>query len=113
MLVDNLMISSNPHFYTEDFFNILEANLEYIRKDDGTKTLPVLPEHVAVYKGDCFSLFNAMHIPTRLHWVCMRLSGMHSPYDFNENITSIVIPNSNMIDQLNQLNQQSPGTVGL
>ena len=113
MKVDQYLIPHAVSYNTETFYNILEANMSYIKSTGSIQTYPVTAEQVAIYKSDCYSLFNTLHIHPSMHWVTMRASGMNSPYEFNESIPVIVVPDENVIDQMNQLYRQVTGNIGL
>lgn len=113
MDINNTMINVDQEYYSPEFINILEANIPYLYNLPSTKRIPVPDNHHAVYKGDCFSSFTELSIPANLHWITMRLSGMNSMYEFNNDIQYFVKPDTIVISNLLKLHQQSPGSIGL
>lgn len=108
MLVDDLMYSPGPDIYYDDGFrNVLEDHMTYLRTSAVTKNVEVDVLSSYKYQADLFGYLYLRNIPAFLHWVVMRMNRMTEPMEFGPSITTLLLPDPNMIEQIRQSHQMS------
>lgn len=101
MQIEKLAIpTNNPLYYTKEFMDVLESFMNYFRNSTTTNTHIVDQTRTLVYEADLYGYLNEKSIPPHLHWVIMRASGMSSPHEFNERVTSLVVPSIEKLEQI-------------
>ena len=101
MQVDN----SDPVFYSDNFKDILEQNLEYIKSSssDPTGMLQVgqLSDAEAVAcEGDFRKVAAYLKIPLHLVWVTARVNDLISYEDYTRELRDIIIPDFTIVYKL-------------
>ena len=103
MSIDSLMaIQGASVYYGPSFRNVLEDHLTYLKGLDSTTVINVEPIVAYKYEFDLYSLLFYYDIPMHLHWLVMRLNGFTSPTEATADITSLLIPDSTVVDQIRQ-----------
>lgn len=103
MKVDKDMYAEGSQdFYNPKFRYTLEAHLPFFRKHPETYSLQVNPNDSIVYGQDLFGFLSSRKIPPHLHWLSMRINDMFSPYAFNSEYYSILVPDTTVAERLRQ-----------
>jgi hypothetical protein len=103
MKIDNLLVhDGSVDYYNESFRNTLEALIPTYRASAKTTVQDIPANYAVVYNADFFGLLLALRLDPCYHWFTMRLNNMYSPYDFNESITSIMVPNRQDLEAARQ-----------
>ena len=103
MQIDTIMINPGPSiYYDDDFRRVLEDHLSLLKKDPSTSVLNIAPQKAYKYEFDLYGLLSDYNIQPQLHWLAMRLNGMTSPTDATKDITSLLIPDTNVVDRIRQ-----------
>lgn len=103
MTVNELARQSSDYYYQrEEFRNIIEDHLQVL-KHKGTKIpIPVSAYQESKYRGDFYGLLQNLQIPVELHWIVLRINGLHSPMDYQGTMIEIIGPDHNYIKLLLQ-----------
>lgn len=108
MLIDSLMQDDGASiYYDEDFRNVLEDHMTYLRALSSTTTLALDVGKVYKYEHDLFGLLADYGIPMQLHWVVMRLNKMSTPTDLRQDQTALLIPDASVVDKIRQSHMSS------
>lgn len=103
MSIDSLMSAQGASIYYDlSFRNVLEDHLTYLKNLESTTVLAIEPIIAYKYKFDLYSLLFHYNIPMHLHWLVMRLNDFLSPTEATSELTSLLIPNSSVIEQIRQ-----------
>ena len=94
--------AGDPVWYTDEFRNVLEDHLTYLRHHKSTQLQSVEANLVIKYRFDMFSLFRYYRINDYLHWITMRMNGYKSPTDDFSEMTSFIVPNETTANQILQ-----------
>lgn len=78
-------------YYTDDFRNVLEDHMTYLRTAASTTVMNVDPIKAYRFEFDLDGLLLDMGIPLYLHWVVMRMNNFSSPQHVPANLTSLLI----------------------
>ena len=112
--INSKMIETGAEvYYTKEMMDILESHMLYLREHQNTTKININDKELEVYKGDLYGYLTNMKVPMFLHWVIMRMSGMHSTFDFGPTYSTLLIPSETVVDKIRQLYVSKPGTVGL
>ena len=87
-------------YYNKDFMDVLEAHLDYLKKDSSTHIVQVKADRVAIYEGDFYGYLNEVGIEPEYHWIIMRINGMRSPTEFTNGMDTLFIPSKDEINQI-------------
>lgn len=87
-------------YYNEEFRVVLENHLHYLIKHPDT-TISIVQDHEMIKnKCDIYSLFLERKIPKQYHWVMLRLLGLNSPFLNRIELSYIIIPPFNEIENI-------------
>lgn len=101
--IDKLMIPIGADiYYTDNFHNVLEDHMTYLRGLASTTKQEVEPIDVVRYQADFFGLLVKFGVRAELHWVVMRMTGLTSPSDVPEDLAFVLIPDDAEITRLVQ-----------
>lgn len=101
MKVDGLMIvPGDDIFYSKGFMDVLEAHLDYLKKSTLTNVFIVDKDLAYPYIADFYGYLSFRGIAPKNHWVCMRLNGYLSPFDFKADVDTLMIPSSQDIEMI-------------
>ena len=102
--IDNLMVSDGPAvFYDEDFKIVLESHLTYFRNPANNTVVPVASNDAYRFEGDLYGLLHSYNIQPQYHWIIMRVNEITAPYETTESLSHLLIPNTDLIENLRQL----------
>lgn len=87
-------------YYTEAIMNMLEQHIPYLLQGNRTTTIQVEVQRAHQYEYDFYGLLLTFNIPRWMHWITMRLNGMTSPDEYRATMTSILIPDSTVLERL-------------
>lgn len=101
MAIQDLATDSGPPvFYEDGFRNMLEDHMTFLREHPETIVIEVTPMQAHRYEFDQAGLFNALNIPTQLHWIVMRMNRFTSPNQVPEDLMSLMVPGNQVISRL-------------
>ena len=113
MPIANLLSPGIDPVYNEPGFHLLvETHLDNLRSAENTVTQPVTDHETYKYRYDLFGFLTSINIAQQLHWATMRMSGLHSPIEFDGEVTALRIPHPQAIDRLRQLYLTSLTNIG-
>jgi hypothetical protein len=100
-------------FYRDDFKTMLEHHIPLLATHVNAVVRPIEPATAVQFASDFYGVLIYLGIPTQYHWTILRVNGLTSPYSYKEEMTQIVVPPLDEIDQLQQIwssnNQLSMG----
>lgn len=98
------LASKVPDYYynRSEFRNIIEDHLQILKIKGRKIPLQVTPFQETKYRGDFYGLLHSINIPIELHWITMRINGLHSPMDYQGNIIELIGPDAVYINLLLQ-----------
>lgn len=101
--VDSYLVDDGGDiYYDDDFRNVLEAHMTYLRSASSTTVMNVDPHDAYVYEFDLNGLLLKMGIPLKLHWVVMRMNNYRSPQNVPADLSTLLIAAPNEIEVLRQ-----------
>ena len=101
MYIDQLMIDSGPDtFYDDNFRNVLEDHMSYLRTLNSTYSISIDAQQAYVFTGDLQGLLQANGIAPELWWIVMRLNNFKSHSDIDGTLSYLLIPSQQVINQL-------------
>lgn len=86
-------------WYSPDFKSVVEDHLIRLRERKST-AFPISIDEGFPHKGDLYSLFTTRNIPSKYHWIIMRINGFTSPYHYNGEAFDLIIPDDDFIDSI-------------
>lgn len=89
-------------FYTEKWEALVEDHIDYLINHDETQIVPLDGITGFHYQYDFFSLLFSLGVSAEFHWAVMRVNGLTSSSDFNENIRQVILPSTNELVRLNR-----------
>lgn len=94
-------------FYDEDWMTLIETHLPCLRLDANSSVLNVDPHLVNMFRGDFYGLLMNLStpIPPKYHYVILRANGFTNPLDYPLDITTLLIPADQIIEQLRKIYQ--------
>lgn len=102
--IDKLLVQQPAEYtLTEDYRAYMESMLVVLRNANSTTKLNIDPEKGYLYRGDFSSFLLDNDVPLEDHRLIMRVNGMNSIMDFDESVSTLLIPDQNLISQLKQL----------
>lgn len=101
MDINALSISNSADILFSDGFRIVaESFMETLRKSSATKTITVDPNDAYVYEGDFFGYLIKKQVQPGYHWLVMRLNNLSSPFEFNSDVATLMIPDETTISKI-------------
>ena len=98
MRIDALQVTDGPQdLYSLSFRNTLEALLPTYRTASDTVAQAVQPNAGVKWRSDLYGYLNSLKIRPCYHWFIMRLNNFFSPFEFDETVTSLLIPNTDKL----------------
>lgn len=92
-------------YYDGDFLILLESHLTYFRENKITGTIAVEPAIAMKYRGDLYGMLKEIGVPSKYHYMVMRLNGYKSGADYLGDKTDFLEPDYKEIDLLQQIFQ--------
>ena len=103
MSIDSLMIDpGSTVYYDEDFRNVLEDHMTYLREHVQTQTILLDIGRVYKYEYDLYGLLASYDLPTWMHWVIGRMNKFTSPHELLQGQLTLLIPNNTVVDRIRQ-----------
>lgn len=94
-------------YYDPDFRNVLEDHITYLKLVQTTTTREIPPGYAARYRGNFYMFLQSQGIQQYMHWVIMRMNDMTSPTQFDESMTTYLIPDVTTLSQIRSYDQTS------
>jgi hypothetical protein len=108
MDVLNILDRVPDDYYDGDFLILLESHLTYFLNNKITGTLVVEPAIAMKYRGDLYGMLKEIGIPSKYHYMVMRINGYTSGADYKGDKMEFLQPDFTEIDLLKQIfNTQS------
>lgn len=105
MEIDNYQTGlSNLRYYSDSFRQVIEDHLAVILYAGNTTVANVDPSEAYHYENDFYGLLFHKNIPSHLHWVVLRMNGMHCPTEATRELKQIYIPDPSVIERLDSTN---------
>ena len=98
--MDIFQPKGNSFYYTDEFRNIIEDHLNYIRNHKTTIAMRLETHDMIKNNNDLYSLFMEKKIPMDLHWITLRLNNLTSPFLNRVELEYILIPDAGIIGQI-------------
>lgn len=98
-LVD-LMHPPSSVYFTRRWHRYFDKWIPWIIERGGDKVHPIQDNLGYIYAGDLEGYLTYIGIDKKYHYPIMRLNGMESMTDFNEERNIMVIPEFGLIDQI-------------
>lgn len=112
MKINQLQPNLGPEiFFDEQFRNVLEDHMTFLRGHATTKSLTIEPTYAYKYEGDLSGLLTHYKIDVSRHWIIMR---MNNYYSFNENdefLATLLIPDNDTVEQIRQVFKTVPNKI--
>lgn len=103
MDVDSLMISPGPDIYYDDGMRrVFEDHMTFLRTHSSTQKIMVDPMAVYQYEFDFYGLLTQYNFPAQYHFIIMRMNNISAPTDFPSDLSSLLIPDKNIIGHIVQ-----------
>ena len=103
MKVDQYLTESGSSiYYDNDFRNVLEDHMTFLRNHPLTSVITLDANKVYQFEFDLFGLFRFYQIPVQLYWLTMRMNNRVSPQDNVKNIEILLVPDHNTVAQIAQ-----------
>lgn len=101
--IDQLMVTPGADtYYSDDFHNVLEDHMTYLRGLASTTKQEVEPIDVIRYQADFFGLLGRLGVPQYLHWVVLRMTGLTSPAKVPLDLAFVLVPDISDVQRLQQ-----------
>lgn len=97
-----LVAQGTGAYYTDQFRNVLEDHMTYLREAASTTVMNVDPIKAYRFEFDLNGLLLDMGIPLYLHWVVMRMNNFASPQDVPADLTQLLIASPDEIEVIRQ-----------
>ena len=95
---------STPDLYYDPRFRILiEQHLADLKNYKGNTSLKVEPIDLDTFDGNLYGYLFSQRVPVSQHWIIMRMNGMDSTLDFNENHGTLILPYMENVDRLREI----------
>jgi hypothetical protein len=106
-LSDLLVQVGDDAYYSDNFRNAIEDNLDGLINDSTTASRTVTPDVALANQFDFYGLLTQMGIPMAYQWTTMRMNGYRSPADYLGDKLSILVPSTTRVDNVRRLQQTS------
>lgn len=101
MQIDSIATSSGTDiYYDQNFRNILEDHMTFLRTSNELNVLNVEPSMAYKYEGDLFGLLFHYNIIFEQHWIIMRLNNMTNPNQTKSTLSLLLIPTRAMLERI-------------
>lgn len=87
-------------FYDQNFRNVIEQHLEYLKSNGRSSTFTVEPKDAYKYEADFFGLLTKLQVRPQYQWIALRLNDMHTPTEYRMEQTTILLPNESQIEKI-------------
>lgn len=90
-------------YFTSSFRKVLEDHMTFLRTHEKTQMKIVQPLDLQKYRFDLTGLLNNMQIPLHMHWIIARMNNLTSLTDVPEELSYLLIPDSEVVDGIRQI----------
>lgn len=87
-------------FYDEDFRNLIDSHLTYLRNLNTTQVISFEPFLSYKYEGDLNGLLTELKIARKYFYPIMKMNGYNHTGDLKGTITTLIIPDLAEIESL-------------
>ena len=103
MQIDSLMKSDGPEiYYLDDFRNVLEDHMSYLRTHPATTTIQVEPMVAFKFEYDFYGLLQALNVSPHLHWVVLRMNLLTGSTDYRRDMLYLWLPDFTVVEHIRQ-----------
>ena len=92
--------AGNIGYSSVSFRNTIEDHVTWLKESSLVNILNIEKQHQIKYRGDFFGLLNQYGVKPDLHWITMRINGLHTSGEYDGSITTLFIPNRRDVDYL-------------
>lgn len=98
--IESLALDSPQYPFGDSYFEnvVLNSYLENIKAS--ATIMPLSNLDTYKYEGDFYGILNELNIPTAYHPITLRLNGFSDPGFYDRTITSILLPNPTLLNQI-------------
>lgn len=90
----------NHNYYTRAMRRVIENHLSMIKRQGIERVEPINGRQFDKYQGDFYGLLIEFGVREELHWVCLRVNGLHSPSDWVNSTDPVLIVRVDVISDL-------------
>lgn len=109
--VDRFMTDGGPAVYYDDGFRqVVEDHMTYLRTHPKTTLLTLDATKLGTlykYEADLYGFLSEFGVPRKLHWIVMRMNGYFSPTELEMSLTSLMVPDGTIVEQLVQTHRST------
>lgn len=110
--VTDSLISEGPDiFYSPEFRAVVEEHILVLQQNESTEKITIETHTAYQYENNLYGLLTYLEYPKQLHWIIMRINGLHSPNEFKRDTKQLVIPNTSLVDELVKLHNSKEGAL--
>lgn len=90
-------------YYTVAYRQMLEMHLPYLRNHTNSYQKKIEDKLCHRFEANFYGLLSELNYESRYHWCILRINYLHSPIDYQSNLTTLTLPPFSEIDRLYQL----------
>lgn len=106
--LDSYMVPApDDYTLTIGYRTYIESLTKYLRENSGTKTVDIPPETGFLYRFDLTLFLLEQSVPLEDHYLILRMNGMTSVHEIDENLNTLLIPNLALVASLKQVYRTS------
>lgn len=107
MQISSMLDLSNTIYYTQEYRNTIEDNLDYLTSPGNYQQIEIDPSHNHRFVNDFYGYLAYVGVPKYMFWVVTRMSGMKRPEEFTEALTYYLYPKNVALDEIMTTLRQS------
>ena len=101
MDIHALMIDKGSDvYYSKNYMDMMESHVAYLKTSTQSNVFIVDRDKAYVYRGDFYGYMNYRGVAPKYHWICMRINGYYSPFEFKADVDSLIIPSTEELEQI-------------
>jgi len=99
--LDNLRIESPDEYTTtRDYNTYIESLVTFFRTHPATRAVAVAPEEGFLFQFDLAGYLLEQGVELEDHQLIMRVNGINSMHEINENIGTLLIPDKDLVARM-------------
>lgn len=99
--LDNLRITSPDEYTTTREYNtFVESLITFYRTHPETRAIAIAPEDGYLFQFDLAGFLLEQGVELEDHQLIMRVNGINSIHEINENIGTLLIPNKDLVARM-------------
>lgn len=102
-LTDKIDVSTPEVYYDPRFRLLIEQHLNALINYRGNVYLTLTPMDTDIWQGNLDGYLFSQKVPIHQHWIIMRMNGMDSTLDFDDTLTTLILPDMEQINRLREL----------